>query len=118
MMESICKRAGISPIGESQRKISRGKKKGKYEKHNLYYGFHALRHFTASHLADKEKVPLKALSKLLRHTNMRTTEIYIHSVDESVRLASTRMEGKFTPKIAKPQPKAATQKEEGIIPST
>ena len=107
MMAGLCKRAGIDPIGTTKRKIGKGPNKGKYKEVGLYYGFHCLRHFTASHLADKAKVPLKVLSKLLRHTNLKTTEIYVHSIDESVRLASGQMEGKFTPGNTKPRPEAA-----------
>jgi len=80
------------------RKIDKGKNKGKYQEANLYYGFHALRHFMASHLIDSEKTSLKTVSKLLRHKNLKTTEIYIHSIDESVRLTTTKIQGKFTPK--------------------
>lgn len=108
MMASLCKRAGLEPIGKSRRKIFRGKKKGKYQKVNLYYGFHSLRHFMASHLADSEKISLKAVSGLLRHKNLKTTEIYIHSIDESIRSAMTKIEGKFTPETTKPLQEAAT----------
>jgi len=81
-----------------RRKISRGKKKGKYKDIDLYYGFHSLRHFMASYLADREKVGTQAISKLLRHKSIRTTEIYLHSVDESQRSAMVSLEGKFTSK--------------------
>jgi integrase len=53
-----------------------------------YYGFHAIRHFMASYLMDEHKVSLKTVSGLLRHKNVRTTEIYLHSVDSSA-LAAT-----------------------------
>jgi integrase len=102
MMAAICKRAGIEPIGQSKRKVESGKNKGKFKMFPLYYGFHSLRHFMASHLIDQEKTSLKSVSKLLRHKNIKTTEIYIHSIDESVRSAMTKIEGKFTPKKAKP----------------
>ena len=103
MMASLCKRAGIEPTDMTKRKIAKGKNKGKYEDVPVYYGFHALRHFMASHLIDTEKTSLKSVSNLLRHKNLKTTEIYIHSIDESVRAAMTKIEGKFTPKNTNPQ---------------
>ena len=54
LMRGICKRAGVS-----------------------YYGFHSIRHYVANLLADSEKVSTKRISRLLRHTNVRTTEIYL-----------------------------------------
>jgi len=101
-MAGICKRAGIQSIGISKRKISKGKRKGETKEHLLYYGFHNLRHFMASYLADHAKVGTQAISKLLRHKNLRTTEIYLHSLDESQRAAMITVEGKFTSKIANP----------------
>jgi integrase len=108
MMSSICKRAGLIPIGKGKRKIEKGNDKGKIEEINLYYGFHALRHFMASYLVDQEKVSTKAVSGLLRHKNLRTTEIYLHSIDESQRAATKQIEGKFTLLHVKPQPETAT----------
>jgi integrase len=108
MMASICKRAGLTPIGKGKRKIEKGKDKGKVKEVDLYYGFHALRHFMASYLADNEKVSTKAVSGLLRHKNLRTTEIYIHSIDESQRAATKKIEGKFTEKKGEPQQEVAT----------
>ena len=117
MMASLCKRAGIEPIGTTMRKIDKGKNKGKYQEANLYYGFHALRHFMASHLIDSEKTSLKTVSKLLRHKNLKTTEIYIHSIDESVRLTTTKIQGKFTPKNINPRPEVAPTKEKELVES-
>ncbi|MGZ6276795.1 MAG: tyrosine-type recombinase/integrase, partial [Syntrophales bacterium] len=54
-------------------------------------------------LADQEKVGTKAVSGLLRHKNLRTTEIYLHSIDESHRAAVAQIEGKFSSKMANPQ---------------
>jgi integrase len=111
MMAAICQRAGIKPIGVTKRKISRGKKKDQYQEVPVYYGFHSLRHFMASYLMDEEKVSLKTVSGLLRHKNVRTTEIYLHSVDSSQEAAANKMEEKFTLKLSKPPQPAATEKE-------
>jgi len=89
MMKSLCRRAGI-----------------------MAYGFHALRHFMASYLMDEEKVSLKTVSGLLRHKNVRTTEIYLHLIDTSKVAASDKIEGKFTLKLAKPLQEAAIKEEE------
>jgi len=68
----------------------------------------------ASHLIDSEKTSLKSVSNLLRHKNLKTTEIYIHSIDESVRSAMTKIEGKFTPKNIKSCPQIAPTKEKKL----
>lgn len=114
LMGALCKRAGVDPVGVTKRKIGRGKKKGKYKDVPVYYGFHALRHFMASHLVDSEKTSLKSVSNLLRHKSLKTTEIYIHSIDESVREAMTKIDGKFTPKNTNPQALPASIKEKGV----
>jgi integrase len=54
LMRGICKRAGVP-----------------------YYGFHSIRHYVANLMADSLKVSTKRISRLLRHTNIRTTEIYL-----------------------------------------
>jgi len=102
MMASLCKRAGIEPIGKGQKKLTKGKKKGQIVENDHYYGFHALRHFMASYLADQERVGTQAVSRLLRHKNLRTTEIYLHSLDESQRFAIEKIEGKFKPENKNP----------------
>lgn len=122
MMKGLCKRAGIPPIGMGKRKMKPRELKAFIKKHKrepepaerfvespIFYGFHSLRHFMASFLADQEKVGTKAVSGLLRHKNLRTTEIYLHSIDESHRQAMDGFEGKFAPKNANPQPAAATK---------
>ena len=97
-MQRICERAGINPLGHSKRKI-----RGKIVDVNLYYGFHTLRHFMGSYHADKLKTPLSVISKMYRHKNKRTTEIYLHTMDESMRAAIAQQDGIFTPQNAKPQ---------------
>ncbi len=62
IMRSICRRAGVP-----------------------HYGFHAVRHFVATYLADREKLSAKAMQRLLRHQAVRTTEIYLHMVDSGLR---------------------------------
>jgi integrase len=64
IMKAICRRAGIKS-----------------------FGFHSLRHFGASLLADSPKISKKTISDLLRHRSLATTEIYLHSVQESQREA-------------------------------
>jgi len=60
-----------------------------------HYTFHQIRHFIATYLHDVMKVPTGVLSGILGHENKRTTEIYLHSVDEAQREALTRLEGFF-----------------------
>lgn len=73
LMKGLCKKAGIEPE----------------------FGFHNIRHFVASYLADSEKVSKKAIGGLLGHKSLQTTEIYLHSVDGSEREAINRLTGKF-----------------------
>ena len=71
IMRSICKHAGVRP-----------------------FGYHAIRHYAASLLADREKVGITTVSRLLRHKSIRTTEIYLHTVDDGLRQAMGRLENK------------------------
>lgn len=73
-MKGLCKRAGIHP----------------------YFGFHTLRHLMASLLADNPKIATRSIQKLLGHTNIRTTEIYLHSVEGAVAEATDSLNGVFS----------------------
>ncbi|HEY5498696.1 MAG TPA: PAS domain S-box protein [Syntrophales bacterium] len=55
------------------------------------------------HLDDRDKVSLKTVSGLLRHKNLRTTEIYLHHLDPSHKEAISKMDDKFTSKNEDPQ---------------
>lgn len=83
MMKSICMRA-FDPGCKGQKHYA-----GKV------YGFHALRHFMASYLADKKKQSAKTLQGLLRHKAVKTTEIYLHPIDQQAVDAVKSVEGDF-----------------------
>jgi integrase len=69
LMRSLCKRANVS-----------------------HYGFHCIRHYVATLLHDSLKIPTGVIGGLLGHQSKRTTEIYLHSVDESAKIAMERLE--------------------------
>jgi len=48
--------------------------------------YHALRHYSARLLADKN-VPLPIIQEILGHEDIRTTRIYIQNLKDSVRNA-------------------------------
>jgi len=83
-LRSLCKRAGVKP-----------------------FGFHSLRRYVASALADMHKVSAKRIQRVLRHKNLATTERYIkhlnQDIKETLELLSTR-------KI----PEEDTRKEKGV----
>lgn len=61
-LASLCERAGVRP-----------------------FGFHALRRFVASYLADVEKVSSKVIQRILRHGSVRTTERYLDRLFSDLR---------------------------------
>jgi integrase len=63
IMKTLCKKAGVK-----------------------YFRYHALRHLGAS-ILDRANVNLGSIQRLLGHENRTTTEIYLHSINESEREA-------------------------------
>ena len=55
-----------------------------------YFRFHALRHLAASML-DNKGVDIGDTQRILGHQNRQTTEIYLHSVGESERIAMSKL---------------------------
>jgi len=72
LMSSICKRAGVN-----------------------HYGFHSIRHFTATHLHDEKKVATGVIGGILGHESKQTTEVYLHSIDGAAVDAMSRLDGIF-----------------------
>ena len=78
ILRSLCKRAGVR-----------------------YFSYHALRRFVALVLADRHKVSSKQIQRFLRHKNLRTTEVHIHSLTDDLRqtadlLSETNLPEGFT----------------------
>ena len=76
-MKGLCKKAVINP----------------------HFGFHILRHLMASLLADDPNISTKTIQNILGHSNIKTTEIYIHSIEGSIEDAMDSISGKFAQKI-------------------
>ena len=86
-MKGLCKRAGVRP-----------------------FGFHALRRYVASVLADTHKVSAKRIQRILRHQSLATTERYIHHINQDLQgtlnlLSETKV------------PQAGTPTYNGVSPS-
>ncbi len=72
-MKGLCKRAGIKQA----------------------FGFHALRHLIASLMNDDPKISTKTIQKILGHSSQRTTEIYLHELEDAVESAMDSISEKF-----------------------
>lgn len=86
LMDALCRRAGLEPMEVTRRKI-----RGKVRDYPLYYNLHDLRHYGAHLLAQDPDVTLAMISKMLRHRELRTTEIYLKSLDQSVKAAGEKL---------------------------
>ena len=72
------------------------------------YSYHTIRHFVASFLYDKMKRPISEISKLLRHTNVQTTERYLQLVDPHLRDTMRLLEGDVVAWLAGERPGSET----------
>ena len=86
-MRGLCERAGIKP----------------------HFGFHALRHLMASLMGDNPKISTGTIQRILGHSKITTTEIYLHSIDGAIESAMDSISGQFTVENEDPQPKPATK---------
>ena len=59
-----------------------------------YFRFHAFRHFGASVL-EKSNVSIGSIQHILGHENRSTTEIYLHAIDDSERVAMDVLNDRF-----------------------
>ncbi|MBD3304906.1 tyrosine-type recombinase/integrase [candidate division KSB3 bacterium] len=79
-MRGLCKRAGVRP-----------------------FGFHALRRYVASVLADTHKVSSKTIQRILRHKSLHTTERYIYNInrdlDRTMNLLSVNLQPKLSEQV-------------------
>ncbi len=74
-----------------------------------YFRYHALRHSGAS-LLDNLNVPIGTIQRILGHENRTTTEIYLHGMDGSERLAMDAFEMGTSKKV----PPRVPHKKEGV----
>ena len=82
-MKGLCKRASIKP-----------------------FGFHALRRYVASVLADTHKQSSKTIRRVLRHKNVTTTERYIQNINDDLKatmnlLSRSKIHADHTRKVKK-----------------
>lgn len=74
-LKSLCKKAGVKP-----------------------FGFHALRRYVASVLADTHKVSTKQIQRILRHKSLHTTERYIKNINQDLKETLNLLSQKKYPK--------------------
>ena len=82
-MKGLCKKAGIKP-----------------------FGFHALRRYVASVLADTHKLSSKRIQRILRHKSVHTTERYIQNLNDDMRDDLNLLSEKKAPEVGLEEVKA------------
>ena len=85
-MSGLCQRAGVKP-----------------------FGFHALRRYVASVLADTHKVSAKRIQRILRHKNLSTTERYIQNINDDLKNTFELLSQEKIPQHHTPNVKRANQ---------
>ena len=74
------------------------------------FGFHALRRYVASVLADTHKVSAKSIQRILRHKNLATTERYIQTINNDLKETMSLLGGVGVPQST---PKDTPKEQEG-----
>ena len=81
-----------------------------------YFRYHALRHFGASQL-EQANIPIGSIQRILGHENRATTELYLHSIGDSERMAIDVLDGNFSGKShTNPTQKAKGYRPESVTP--
>ncbi len=81
-----------------------------------YFRYHALRHFGATQL-EQANIPIGSIQRILGHENRATTELYLHSIGDSERMAIDVLDGNFSGKShTNPTQKAKGYRPESVTP--
>jgi len=77
------------------------------------FGFHALRRYVASILADTHKVSAKTIQRILRHKNVMTTERYIQNINHDLKEVLALLDRRCVPEQSHdlPQPNSTPSQE-------